>query len=39
MGGPELLNRAFEAPENLPIQDEILHPDAWLRRIEPAVVP
>lgn len=33
VGGPALLNRAFEQPANLPVQDEITDPDAWLRRI------
>jgi len=38
VGGPPLLNRAFEAPANLPSQPEIVDPDAWLRRIEPVTV-
>ena len=38
VGGPALLNRAFEAPENLPTQAEITNPDVWLARIEPALV-
>ncbi|HEX2381313.1 MAG TPA: zinc-dependent metalloprotease [Acidimicrobiales bacterium] len=33
VGGSELLNRAFEAPENLPDLDEIRDPDAWIRRV------
>ena len=33
VGGPPLLNRAFESPENLPTQSEIIDPDAWLRRV------
>jgi coenzyme F420 biosynthesis associated uncharacterized protein len=35
-GGPELLNRAFERPENLPSMEEIRDPGAWVRRVEPA---
>lgn len=34
-GGPELLNRAFERPENLPNRSEITDPEAWLERIIP----
>ncbi|HEY2813888.1 MAG TPA: zinc-dependent metalloprotease [Acidimicrobiales bacterium] len=33
VGGPTLLNRAFESPENLPDLDEIRNPDAWMKRI------
>jgi coenzyme F420 biosynthesis associated uncharacterized protein len=33
VGGTALLNRAFEAPENLPDLDEIRDPDAWIRRV------
>jgi coenzyme F420 biosynthesis associated uncharacterized protein len=33
IGGPALLNRAFEAPANLPDLDEIRDPDAWIRRV------
>jgi len=33
VGGPDLLNRAFEAPENLPDLDEIRDPDMWIRRV------
>jgi len=33
VGGSALLNRAFEAPENLPDLDEIRDPDAWIRRV------
>src|SRR5690606_16326083 len=32
-GGPQLLNRAFERPENLPTLAEIREPDIWLQRI------
>ena len=32
-GGSALLNRACEAPENLPELDEIRDPDAWIRRV------
>ena len=34
-GGSELLNRAFEAPENLPTLSEIAEPRRWIRRVEP----
>lgn len=37
-GGPQLLNRAFESPENLPTQAEITDPGAWLRRVAGAGV-
>jgi coenzyme F420 biosynthesis associated uncharacterized protein len=33
IGGSALLNRAFEAPENLPDLDEIRDPEAWIRRV------
>jgi putative hydrolase len=33
VGGPELLNRAFERPENLPTLAEIREPSNWLRRV------
>lgn len=33
VGGPELLNRAFERPENLPTLAEIREPSSWLERI------
>ena len=33
VGGPELLNRAFERPENLPTLAEIREPADWLRRV------
>ncbi len=36
VGGPELLNRSFEQPENLPTIEEIRNPDLWLARIGPA---
>lgn len=36
VGGPELLNRAFEQPENLPSMAEIRNPESWLARIGPA---
>ncbi len=32
-GGPELLNRAFDEPANLPSRAEIADPDAWLARL------
>jgi len=34
VGGPALLNRAFEAPANLPNLDEIRDPDSWIRRVQ-----
>lgn len=38
VGGPALLNRAFESADNLPDLDEIRDPDAWIRRVgAPAV--
>ncbi|MBU3700678.1 MAG: hypothetical protein FGM58_01350 [Acidimicrobiia bacterium] len=37
-GGPELLARAWEGPENLPSLDEIRHPQSWIDRMV-AVVP
>jgi coenzyme F420 biosynthesis associated uncharacterized protein len=36
-GGTDLLNRAFQSPENLPTQVEITDPPRWIRRIEPAL--
>lgn len=36
VGGPALLNRAFEAPSNLPTLAEIRDPAIWLRRMVPA---
>ena len=36
VGGPALLNRAFESAELLPSMAEIRDPSAWVRRIEPA---
>jgi coenzyme F420 biosynthesis associated uncharacterized protein len=37
VGGPELLNRAWEGPENLPTIAEIRAPSRWLERLaEPA---
>jgi coenzyme F420 biosynthesis associated uncharacterized protein len=33
IGGSALLNRAFEAPENLPDLEEIRDPEAWIRRV------
>jgi coenzyme F420 biosynthesis associated uncharacterized protein len=35
-GGPQLLNRAFESPEQLPTLAEIREPQLWLARIERA---
>ena len=35
VGGPALLNRAFEGPANLPTLHEIRDPSAWLRRMSP----
>ena len=38
-GGPELLERAWEDPANLPTLAEIRDPDTWLERVgavEPA---
>jgi coenzyme F420 biosynthesis associated uncharacterized protein len=32
-GGPELLERAWERPENLPTIGEIRDPDAWIARV------
>jgi coenzyme F420 biosynthesis associated uncharacterized protein len=37
VGGPELLNRAFEQPENLPSMEEIKDPALWLARLGPSV--
>ncbi len=38
VGGPELLNRAFLEPANLPSMDEIESPELWIRRLDPALV-
>lgn len=38
-GGPELLNRAFEDPQNLPSRSEIADPDTWLARVSPQPSP
>lgn len=35
VGGPELLNRCFERPENLPTIEEIKDPQLWLTRVAP----
>lgn len=35
VGGPDLLNRAFERPEMLPSMAEIRDPAQWLRRVAP----
>jgi uncharacterized protein (DUF2342 family) len=35
VGGPALLNRAFESPDNLPTLVEIRDPSVWLRRVAP----
>ncbi|MFP3906059.1 MAG: zinc-dependent metalloprotease [Acidimicrobiales bacterium] len=32
-GGPELLDRAWEGPDNLPSMDEIRDPDLWIERL------
>jgi coenzyme F420 biosynthesis associated uncharacterized protein len=37
VGGPELLNRAFERAENLPSMDEIRDPAIWLARLGPTL--
>jgi coenzyme F420 biosynthesis associated uncharacterized protein len=37
-GGPALLNRAFEAPENLPTIAEIRDPSAWLTRMSSPII-
>lgn len=37
-GGPELLDRAFEAPENLPTINEIREPSLWLTRMSSPIV-
>lgn len=34
VGGPALLARAWEGPENLPTLGEIREPDSWIRRME-----
>jgi uncharacterized protein (DUF2342 family) len=36
-GGPTLLERAWEGPENLPSLAEIRAPDAWIGRMRVAV--
>ncbi|MGH9247722.1 MAG: zinc-dependent metalloprotease [Acidimicrobiales bacterium] len=36
-GGPELLHRAFEAPENLPTLNEIRAPEQWIARMSATV--
>ena len=33
VGGPDLLNRAFERPEMLPSMGEIREPSVWIRRV------
>ena len=33
-GGPEMLDRAWSAPENLPSIEEIRDPDLWIARVE-----
>lgn len=38
-GGPELLDRVWEAPEMLPDLREIRDPDAWLARVRQGVTP
>lgn len=38
-GGPSLLARAWERPENLPTLDEIRDPEAWVRRIAEELAP
>lgn len=37
VGGPQLLNRAFETPANLPSRAEILAPASWIDRVAPGV--
>lgn len=37
VGGPELLSRAWEGPENLPSLDEIRQPQSWIDRMGTAV--
>ncbi len=37
VGGPALLNRAFERSENLPSLEEIRDPARWLARVAPTV--
>ena len=34
VGGQQLLNRAWEKPENLPSMEEIQLPDLWISRIK-----
>jgi coenzyme F420 biosynthesis associated uncharacterized protein len=36
VGGTELLNRAWESPDMLPLIDEIRDPDAWIARVQSA---
>jgi coenzyme F420 biosynthesis associated uncharacterized protein len=38
-GGPELLDRAWEGPENLPTLGEIKAPEVWIDRINAVPVP
>ena len=38
-GGPELLARAWEQPENLPTLAEIREPSAWIERLTLALAP
>lgn len=33
--GMEQFNRIWESPEHLPTEDELHHPDAWIRRVLP----
>jgi len=37
VGGPELLDRAWERPEHLPTLAEIRDPESWIRRVQPAL--
>src|SRR4051794_14316416 len=39
VGGPELLARAWERPENLPTLVEIREPSAWIARLNLALAP
>jgi coenzyme F420 biosynthesis associated uncharacterized protein len=38
VGGPMLLDRAWESPANLPTIEEIRAPEQWIARLAPAVV-
>ena len=38
-GGPALLARAWERPENLPSLAEIREPSGWIQRLTPALAP